>query len=50
MFSKVVNFSLNEAYLEKFNRIAKAEFTDRSKLLRKWIDQNYKKEYDKNNE
>lgn len=46
MFSKVVNFSLNETYLEKMNKIAKKEYTDRSKLLRKWIDQNYKEVYD----
>ena len=48
--SKIVNFWLEEEYLTKMNQIAKSEYTDRTKLLRKWIDQNYKEEYDKRNE
>lgn len=43
--SKVVNFSLDDEYVSKMDIIAKKEYTDRSKLLRKWIDQNYKEEY-----
>lgn len=41
----IINVSLDEDSLDKFNLIAKNEFSDRSKLLRKWIYQNYKEEY-----
>lgn len=44
--SKVISISLDESYDSRFGKIAKAEYTDKSKLLRKWIDQNYKEEYD----
>jgi len=39
---KIVNFLLTDEYIEKMNEIAKEEYTDRTKLLRKWIDRNYK--------
>lgn len=42
--SKVVNFSLDDNYVSKMNEIAKREYTDRSKLLRKWIDKFYQEE------
>ncbi len=50
--SKVVHIALNESDYMKFEQIAKAEYSDKSKLLRKWIDQNFKEEYEKvlNNE
>ena len=44
--SKVISISLDEEYNKRFEKIAKAEYSDKSKLLRKWIDQNYKEEYD----
>lgn len=40
-----ISISLDEKYNQKFELIAKKEYTDKSKLLRKWIDQNYKEEY-----
>jgi len=48
--SKVVGFYIDEEYKRKLELIAKAEYSDNSKLLRKWIDMNYKEEYDENNE
>jgi len=44
--SKVVGFYLDNEYNRKLELIAKAEYSDKSKLLRKWIDENYKEEYD----
>lgn len=43
--SKSINFSLEEEYVIKMDKIAKAQYSDRTKLLRKWIDLNYKEEY-----
>ena len=45
--SKVVGFYLDDEYNKKLEQIAKAEYSDKSKLLRKWIDQNFKEEYEK---
>lgn len=45
--SKTLTISINEEYLKKYNIIAAKEFSDRSKLLRKWIDENFKPEYKK---
>ena len=44
--SKTLTVSINDEYLKKFDTIVKNEFSDRSKLLRKWIDENYKPEYE----
>ena len=44
--SKVISISLDEEYNRRFESIAKKEYTDKSKLIRKWIDMNYKEEYD----
>ncbi len=46
--SKTINLSIDDESLERFDKIVKNEFSDRSKLLRKWIMQNYKEEYDRN--
>lgn len=43
--SKTLTISINEEYLKKFNIIVEKEFSDRSKLIRKWIDENFKPEY-----
>ena len=43
--SKVLNFVLEEEYIERMDKIAKKQYTDRTKLLRKWIDVNFKEEY-----
>jgi len=40
---KVLNFVLEVEYIERMDKIAKKQYTDRTKLLRKWIDQNYEK-------
>ena len=48
--SKILNFVLEVEYIERMDKIAKKQYTDRTKLLRKWIDTNYKEEYDKNDE
>jgi len=40
---KVLNFVLEVEYIERMHKIAKKQYTDRTKLLRKWIDQNYEK-------
>ncbi len=45
MSSNQITITINEPYLKKFDLIADAEYTDRSKLVRKWIDQNFKDEY-----
>jgi len=42
--SKVVGFYLNEEYIKKLAVIIKKEYTDQSKLLRKWIDEHYKED------
>lgn len=47
--SKVIPISLDEDYIKRFDLIAQKEYTDRSKLVRKWID-TYYKEGDKSNE
>jgi len=33
--------TLNDEYLKRLDIIAKREYSDRSKLLRKWIDENF---------
>ena len=35
----VLNFSLDEEYVEKLEKITKETYIKRSSLLRKWIDQ-----------
>ena len=44
-----VTLSLDREYLRKMDEIVKRLYTDRSKLLRKWIDQNYKEDYKSGN-
>ncbi|HEC37595.1 hypothetical protein LCGC14_0471510 [marine sediment metagenome] len=44
--SKVVNFSLDDTYVGKMDKIAKKRETDRSKLLRKWINFHYNEEFE----
>ena len=44
--SKVVHVALDEEDYQKYELIAKAEYSDKSKLLRKWINENFKEEYD----
>lgn len=43
--SKTLTISINEGYVKKLDLIAENEFSDRSKLIRKWIDENFKEEY-----
>lgn len=43
--SKVISISLDEEYNQKLELIAKYQYTDKSKLVRKWIDENFKEEY-----
>lgn len=43
--SKIITISLDEEYNERFEIIAKHFYSDKSKMLRKWIDENYKEEY-----
>lgn len=45
MSSSQITITINEVYLKKLDLIVDAEYTDRSKLFRKWIDQNFKEEY-----
>lgn len=45
--SKTLTISINEEYVKKLDIIAENEYSDRSKLIRKWIDENLKKEYEK---
>ncbi len=40
-----INISINKAYLKKLDLIVEHEWSDRSKLFRKWIDENFKEEY-----
>lgn len=40
-----ITLSIDENYNKKFGLIAEKEYSDKSKLLRKWIDQNFKEEY-----
>lgn len=37
--------SLDEEHLKKWDLIVEKEYTNRSNILRKWIDQNFKEEY-----
>ena len=40
--SKIITVSLDEDYLKKFDEIVEKEYSDRSKLIRKWIDEYFK--------
>lgn len=46
--SKKVTLSLDEENNRRFKLIAENEYSDKSKLLRKWINENFKQEYDTN--
>jgi len=46
--SNRITISLNDEYKHRLNLIAKNEFTDNSKIIRKWIDENFKPEYEDN--
>ena len=46
--SKIVNFVLKEEYIERMDKIAKKQYTDRTKLLRKWIDEKHKEVFESN--
>ena len=43
MNSKIITISIDEETLELFDKIAEKEYSDRSKLVRKWITDYYKK-------
>ena len=43
--SKNITISMKEGYVKKLDLIAKNEWSDRSKLIRKWIEENFKEEY-----
>lgn len=43
--SKTLTISINNNYVKKLDLIAENEYSDRSKLIRKWIDENFKDEY-----
>jgi len=43
--TKNYTISIEEEYNRKWEIIAKREYSDKSKLLRKWIDQSFKEEY-----
>lgn len=45
MESKKYTISLEPEYNEKWELIAKNKYSDKSKMLRKWIDDNWKEEY-----
>jgi len=45
MESKKFTISLESEYNEKWELIAKKNYSDKSKMLRKWIDENFKEEY-----
>ena len=45
MSIKIYNVSLEPEYNEKWDLIAKKTYSDKSKILRKWIDENWKEEY-----
>jgi predicted transcriptional regulator len=47
MSSKVVGVLLSDEHREKLEIIAEKEYSDKSKLIRKWIDENFKDEYKK---
>lgn len=38
-----ITLSIGEEYLEKYNEIVKKNYSDKTKQLRKWIDQEYDK-------
>jgi hypothetical protein len=40
-----INLSIGKEHKKKLKTIAKKEYSDCSKLLRKWIDENWKEEY-----
>jgi len=42
--------TLDEEYKRKIDLIAEKEYTDRSKLIRRWIDNHYIENYEKLNE
>ena len=42
---KTITVSLGDDYNRKLELIAENEFSDKSKLIRKWIDENFKEEY-----
>lgn len=42
--SKIITISLDDEYIRKIDLIANNEYSDRSKLVRKWIDENIKGE------
>lgn len=46
--SNRITISLNDEYKERLDLIAKNEFTDRSKIIRKWINENFREEYETN--
>lgn len=46
--SKLVTISLDEDYNRRFGLIAKNEYSDKSKLVRKWIDENFREDYENN--
>ena len=48
VMSKRTTISLDEDYNRRFKLIAKKEYSDQSKLVRKWIDENFKPEYEIN--
>lgn len=41
--SKIITISITEESLKLFNEIAEREYTDRSKLVRRWIKEHYNK-------
>lgn len=41
----MVTIYMNEEYKRRFDLIAINEYSDKSKLVRKWIDNNFKEEY-----
>ncbi len=43
---KTYNVSLEPEINKKWELIAKAEYRKKSELLRKWINENFKEEYD----
>ena len=48
--SKRTTISLDDEYNRRFKLIAKNEYSDQSKLVRKWIDEKFKEEYENNDE
>ena len=39
---KNITISLGKEYIEKLEIIANKEYSDKTKLIRKWIDENFK--------